>query len=95
MNTANLQLEGLYLAIAAINGALVKRGLLTAAEIDAALNEASAVAGRDTHDVSSANRDAVTFPIRFLQRANDAADGDTLPTFSELARRVGEAPHRE
>jgi hypothetical protein len=45
--------------------------------------------------VSSANRDAVTFPIRFLQRANDAADGDTLPTFSELARRVGEAPHRE
>jgi hypothetical protein len=92
MNTANLQLEGLYLAFAAINAVLVRRGILTAEDIRDALDEASAVAGRDSHDVSSANRDAVTFPIRFLRRAMEQANTASLSTFSELARQVGEAP---
>ncbi len=93
MNTANLQLEGLYLAFAAMNAVLVRRGLLTADDISGALSEASAVAGRDSHDVSAANRDAVTFPIRFLQRAIEQSRTGSLSTFSELARQVGEAPN--
>ena len=90
MNTANLQLEGLYLALAAINRTLVNSGVLTADQLDAALGDAAATAQRDGHDVSAANRDAVTFPIRFLRHAN-RADGDgKTATFSELARLVGE-----
>ena len=89
MNTANLQLEGLYLALAAINRALVSSGVLTADQLNAALDDAAATAQRDGHDVSAANRDAVTFPIRFLRQANRDDDGETA-TFSELARLVGE-----
>ena len=91
MNTANLQLEGLYLAVAAINRALVNNGVLTADQLDNALGEAVMTAERDGHDVSAANRDAVTFPIRFLRHANRREDDGTMATFSELARLVGES----
>ena len=36
MNTANLQLEGLYLVVAALNNALVKKGILSRDEIELA-----------------------------------------------------------
>ena len=93
MNTANLQLEGLYLAIASINSALVRKGLLTVEEIDMALRRAEANAsGEDrlTEDLSPANRDAVCFPIRLLQIANNSQAEGEIPQFSELARLVGE-----
>jgi hypothetical protein len=93
MNTANLQLEGLYLAIASINSALVRKGLLTVEEIDTALRRAEANAvGEDrlTEDLSPANRDAVCFPIRLLQLANNSQSEGEIPQFSELARLVGE-----
>jgi len=93
MNTANLQLEGLYLAIAAINNLLVSKGVVTQEEIDRALRIAEATAtGEDrlVEDLSPANRDAVAFPIRFLQMANNSASADGTPAFSELARLVGE-----
>ncbi|MRG55008.1 hypothetical protein GF108_05340 [Phyllobacterium sp. SYP-B3895] len=92
MNTANLQLEGLCLAIAAVNRALVAKGLLTAVEIDTALRRAEAVAVGDDRAVehlSPANRDAVCFPIRLLQLANNSG-ADTPWSFSHLARMVGE-----
>lgn len=91
VNTANLQLEGLYLAIASINNVLVRKGLLTVGEIDEALRRAEANATADDHiieDMSPANRDAVCFPIRLLQMANgNLSDGD-IPSFSDLARMV-------
>jgi hypothetical protein len=93
MNTANLQLEGLYLAIAAINNALVNKGILTQAELDRALRVAEATAtGEDrlVEDLSPANRDAVVFPIRFLQLANNSTSADGTPAFSEITRLVGE-----
>jgi hypothetical protein len=93
MNTANLQLEGLYLAIASINSALVRKGLLTVEEVDMALRRAEANAiGEDrlTEDLSPANRDAVCFPIRLLQIANNSQAAGDVPQFSELARLVGE-----
>ena len=37
MNTANLQLEGLLMAIAAVNQALVAKGMLATEEIDRSL----------------------------------------------------------
>lgn len=92
MNTANLQLEGLCLAIAAVNRALVTKGLLTQDEIDKALRKAESAARSDERAVdhlSPSNRDAVCFPIRVLQIANTTG-ADSPWTFSHLARLVGE-----
>ena len=47
MNVANLQLEGLIMAIASINQVLVRKGILTAEEIDTALLQAQAERKRD------------------------------------------------
>jgi hypothetical protein len=97
LNTANLQLEGLYLAIAAINNALVEKGLLTRDEIGLALRRAEQTALGDyrTESLSGAEQDAVAFAPRLLFLANNsAADGQT-PAFSELAKLVGQTkpPH--
>lgn len=91
MNVANLQLEGLYLAVAALNQALVRKGLLSTEEIDFALRTAEAIAESDRSDtLSPAARDAVCFPIRLLRQANRGAEDNIVPPFSELARIVGE-----
>lgn len=92
MNTANLQLEGLYLSIAAINNALVQKGLLSREEVDQALRTAEQIAlgdDRNVEDMSPSNREAVAFGPRLLAMANNMSDRDT-PPFSELARMVGE-----
>lgn len=100
MNTANLQLEGLLMAVAAVNQALVAKGLLTTAELDRALAVSEqTVLGDDrvAEDMSPSNRDAVAFPSRFLRLANNmSADGE-VPGFAELARMVGETkgPHND
>jgi hypothetical protein len=90
VNTANLQLEGLCLAIAMINQALVRKGVLSTAEIDSALKTAEVLAAGDREAISSSNHDAMVFPIRLLQQANCSALEDTIPSFSNLARMVGE-----
>lgn len=89
MNTANLQLEGLYLAIAAINRALVAKGILGSDDIARALSVAEATAigdDRMAEGLSSQQRDAVCFPIRVLRLANE---GKADVSFSALARQVG------
>jgi hypothetical protein len=96
MNTANLQLEGLYLAVAAINNSLVERGVLTREDVDISLRRAEQVAiGDDRSDnMSPANRDAMTFAARFLRLANNMlGDGFTQP-FSDLAEMIGETKPR-
>jgi hypothetical protein len=92
MNVANLQLEGLYLAVAAINDLLVKKGVLSREEIDLALrrSEQTALGDNRTEDLSPAERDAVAFASRLLAAANNSAGEEFLPTFQELARHVGE-----
>jgi hypothetical protein len=91
MNTANLQLEGLCIALAAINQALVDKGVLSNQELDLALGKAEATAMSDERVVdhlSPANTDAICFPIRLLRLAN--ADRATqASSFSELAKRIG------
>lgn len=92
MNTANLQMEGLLMALAGINRALVAKGLLSTEEINRALSVSEQTAlgdDRVAEDLSPANRDAIVFPIRLLMLANHMADEGGVPTFSELARMVG------
>lgn len=93
MNTANLQLEGLLIAMAELNRALIRNGVLSVEEIDAALHSAEASATseeRMTQDLSPANRDAVCFPIRLLRLANSKMSTQGELSFSELAREIGE-----
>lgn len=96
MNTANLQLEGLLMAIAAVNQALVDKGILATEDVDRALAICEQTALGDerlTEDLSPANRDAVLFPIRLLRLANNMAGEHGLPPFAELARTIGETKH--
>lgn len=93
MNTANLQLQGLYLTLASIIEALVAKGVLSRAEIDLALARAEQIAlgdERAAEDLSLANRDALAFPARFLRLANSEVDGAGQASFSALARLVGQ-----
>jgi hypothetical protein len=90
MNVANLQLEGLMMAVAAINHVLVRKGILGVDEIDAALVKAqSNMTGEErSSELSPASRDAINFPIRVLQVCNKCNPEADLPTFSEIARLV-------
>lgn len=92
MNGANLQLEGLIMAIASINHVLVYKGVLSAQEIEIALRkaEASGTAEERSEGMSPANRDAINFPIRLLQLANRCQPEADIPPFSQLAQMVGQ-----
>jgi hypothetical protein len=92
MNPANLQLEGLIMACAALNRLLVEKGVLTPHEIEASLKRAEARIISDdrfqSEDIRLANRDAMCFPIRVLLLANGDEDC-AAAGFGELARQVG------
>lgn len=93
MNTANLQLEGVLLALAALTDLLKRKGLLTHEEIAAALSQAEHAAADDVRqppELSVANHEAMIFPIRLLKLAN-AREGGQLRTFSALAAAVGQS----
>ena len=91
MNTANLQLEGLYAALSALMNALRQSGAVNEADIDAALAdvEDSVTADRSRADLSPANLDAIAFPIRYLRLANRLGAEGSYPSFAELTARVG------
>lgn len=92
MNTANLQLEGLLMAMAEINRLLVRKGLLSQEEVDLALRSAEASLSSEDKSVelSPANRDAIAFPVRLLLQANSRRPEEDLPAFTALAKLVGE-----
>ena len=97
MNAANLQLEGLLMALAGITQTLVAKGVLTTEEVDRSLAVTEqTILGEDrvVEDLSPANRDGVAFPIRFLRMANNMAGDKDVPPFGELARMVGETKGR-
>ncbi len=91
MNTANLQLEGLLLSLAAIFETMRRKGLLTNSDIEQALTEAEAGAQRaDRREpLSDANLDAIRFPIRFLRVATNLTAGQRV-SFSEHSAMIGE-----
>jgi hypothetical protein len=91
MNTANLQLEGLLLALACVFDVLKRRGVLSQKEIAEALDQAEASALADHRrpaEVSSANVDAICFPIRFLREAANRMPGQTQ-AFTDITSHVG------
>jgi hypothetical protein len=93
MNVANLQLEGPLQAVASLNNMLVHKGVLSVDDIDLALRKAEAsLSGeeRNYEDLTPAQRDAVCFPIRLLQVANNTQSEMHVPSFSELTRLVGQ-----
>jgi hypothetical protein len=90
LNTANLQLEGMVMALASLCETLADRGVLEHKEIGAALERArSAVEQDDTHQLSEANQAAVLFPIHLLSLANQAHQRGQRFTFSDYAALVG------
>lgn len=99
MNTANLQLEGLYLVVAALNNALVTKDVLSREEVAHALKlaEQTALGDETADDKSSSNRDAMAFPARLLMLANAGAGDGEIQSFSELAKLVGQTktPHND
>ncbi|RUM20608.1 hypothetical protein EFQ99_28675 [Rhizobium vallis] len=89
MNTANLQLKGLIMAMASLCDAIAEKELLTRGEIGAALSKAQkAIEEDDDHELSGANQAAILFPIRVLQLAGEAGRKEGA-TFSDYARLVG------
>ncbi|MGO6994618.1 hypothetical protein [Rhizobium leguminosarum] len=89
MNTANLQLKGLIMAMASICDAIVEKELLTSGELNAALSKAKkAIEEDDDHELSDANRAAILFPIRVLQLAEEAGRKGERLTFSDYAKLV-------
>lgn len=88
MNTANLQLEGLIMAVASISEAIAKKGLLTHEEIGQALASAEQLAMR-TGTASDSNQAAAVFPIRILSFANQASQHGRSYTFAQFAELVG------
>lgn len=94
MNTANLQLEGLLLALSAVVGVMRRNGMVEDGELEEALSEAEAVALHDkgrAGGVSAANVEAVLFPIRYLRAASKGLPGDAVLPFSSIATRVGQS----
>jgi hypothetical protein len=74
MNTANLQLQGILLAMYALLDSFKDKGVLNQHEIEQALETAEANALADaTRVASSSDAKAILFPIRFLRCANTAA----------------------
>jgi hypothetical protein len=87
MNTANLQLEGLYAALAAIIGTLQQKGVLSQEEIERCLQDAEASTARDRpHELSPAHIDAIRFPFRYLRAASK---GEGAGSFAAITAQIG------
>ncbi|MDX3930109.1 MAG: hypothetical protein QHC90_30560 [Shinella sp.] len=92
MNTANLELQGLYLAMAAINDLLVRKQLLTHPEIRGALSLAATVVEQSTRNasLSRSNGKAVQFPLHFLAMASESSESGKPVDFHCIAKEVAE-----
>ncbi|WP_274425853.1 hypothetical protein [Chelativorans sp. YIM 93263] len=94
MNTANLQMEGMLMAMAALCQLMRRKGLADAEEIEAALAEAETTLANDRlrpEEISHANVEAALFPLRFLREANRREVPGSATAFTEIATTVGRA----
>ncbi len=91
MNTANLQLEGVYAVLAALLQALLDKKVLSEDELGRMLTEVergiTADAGRPV-EVRASNVEAMRFPIRFLRSALQASSAGQRPSFAEVTARI-------
>jgi hypothetical protein len=93
MNTANLQLEGVYAVLAALIGVIRDKGFLDAEEIDRLLENVELGLASDSArsaDIRGANVDAICFPARLLRQALRASEEGRQFSFVQLASRVGQ-----
>jgi hypothetical protein len=91
MNTANLQLEGVYAILAALFGAVQDKGLLSAQELDHLLAGVEAAAEHSRPpELREANVEAIRFPARLLRCALRAGAEGRVYSFSQLASEVGQ-----
>jgi hypothetical protein len=89
VNTANLQLEGVYVLLSALVATLRDKGALTQAEIADLLDGAEARINNDLQRERPAHADAVLFPVRYLREALDRGVGEQQPGFTAIAAAVG------
>ena len=92
MNTANLQLAGVYATLAALIAVMRKKQLLGEEDVDKLLSEVEATLAADRlrpTELSSANVDAISFPTRFLRLSLQASSEGEQLSFMQLAARVG------
>ena len=93
MNTANLQLEGVYAVLAALLVAVKDKGVLNSDELDqllAGVETSLTCDVRRPTEMRDANVDAICFPVRFLRQAVKAASEGRAFSFARLASEVGQ-----
>jgi hypothetical protein len=99
MNTANLQLEGVYAILAALFGALRDKGALGQEEIDALLVDVELSLANDPlrpRDMRDSNVEAICFPARLLRlSARIGRWRKLLFCAARRARRPGDAVTRD
>jgi hypothetical protein len=92
MNTANLQLEGVYAVLAALFQKLLEKKLLNEQELGLMLAEVERGimdAARPV-EVRSSNVEAMCFPARYLKSALKASSQGQSPSFAEVTARIRE-----
>ena len=96
MNTANLQLKGHTDRHLLMNDLLVPKGIVDRAEVAHAMDvaEQTVLGDYPTEELEGTQRDAIEFPIRLQQLANNGASETENMPFSELAKMVGQTKGR-
>ncbi|WP_442755223.1 hypothetical protein ACNHKD_00730 [Methylocystis sp. JAN1] len=98
MNTANLQLEGLYVVVATILEAMCEKGIFQREEIEALLAKAESALSAETSrppEMRDANVEAICFPVRLLRQALQISSDDGQGySFADLASRVAQAKRK-
>ena len=92
MNTANMQLEGVYAVLAALLQGLRDKSILSEAEIGVMLTEVEreiASGGGRPVEVRAANVEAMRFPVRYLRHSLQASAQGQKPTFAQIAASIG------
>ena len=87
MNTANLQLEGVYFVLSALIEALIAKGVVQKPEMIEILSEVERRIGADTSrpaEIRDAKVEATLFPARFLTSALRAPAHGAKPSFAEV-----------
>ncbi len=93
MNTANLQLEGLYVVLSAILASLREKGVFEHGELEKLLRETEARLASDpdrTVQLRESNVEAICFPARYLRQALQSSAQGGEQSFVRLATQVGQ-----
>jgi hypothetical protein len=93
MNTANLQLEGVYAVLTAFFGVVRDKGVLNGEELDRLLAAVETTLATDPGrpaELRESNVEAICFPARFLRHALQASSQGRAFSFAQIATRVGQ-----